>query len=179
MKICVFGASSNEIDSSYIEVGELLGEKIAENHHTLVFGAGATGLMGAVVRGVHRKNGQSIGVSPKFFNKEGVLFNQCSELIFTDTMSERKDTMEKISDAYIITPGGIGTLDEFFEVFTLNQLEVAKKPIALLNTNNYYDELDVLLENMVNKGFMSKECLDYYYMSNDIDNILDYLKQYQ
>lgn len=177
MKICVFGASSNDIDNQYIIEGEKLGEVIAKRNHTLIFGAGATGLMGAVVRGVTRENGKSIGVSPKFFDKEGVLFWECSQMVLTDTMSQRKDYMEENSDAYIITPGGIGTLDEFFEVLTLNQLNVYKKPIGILNINGYFDDLDRLLKSMVEKGFMGEWCLELYYISHDINSIMNYIEK--
>lgn len=115
MNVCVYGASSNDIDRSYIEETEYLGREIAKRGHTLVYGAGANGLMGAVARGVYEENGTIIGVTPSFFNVDGILFENVSELITTETMRERKQIMEDKADAFIITPGGIGTLEEFFE----------------------------------------------------------------
>ena len=116
MNICVYGASSNQIDKDFIKAGELLGEEIAKRGHTLIFGAGANGLMGAAARGAASQNGKIIGIAPKFFNADGVLYEKCTELIMTGTMRERKQTMEDMSEAFVMVPGGIGTLEEFFEI---------------------------------------------------------------
>ena len=124
MKICIFGASSATIDKSYIEAVENLAEKMARRGHSLVFGAGATGVMGAAARGVKRGGGYIQGVIPEFFREEGVerIYNDCDLLTFTDSMAQRKTMMEDLADAFIIAPGGIGTLEEFYEVITLKQL---------------------------------------------------------
>ena len=94
MKICIYGASSDKIDKSFIDAGELLGESIAQNDCTVVFGGGAHGLMGAVARGAHKKSGEIIGISPSFFNVDGALFDKCTKMIYTETMRERKQLME-------------------------------------------------------------------------------------
>ena len=138
MNICVFGASSNDIDPAYIAAGEQLGKEMAARGHKLVFGGGQTGLMGAVVRGVTAGGGHSTGIAPTFFDIPGILFEACTEFIFTETMRERKDLMDSKSDAFIMTPGGIGTMEEFFEIFTLKQLGRHAKPIGILNVNGYY-----------------------------------------
>ena len=119
MKICVYGAASSEIDKSFLEAGEELGRQIVERGHGLVFGGGANGMMGAVARGVDSKGGYILGIAPGFFNVDGVSYDNCTEFIHTDTMRERKREMEENGEAFIITPGGIGTLDEFFEILTL------------------------------------------------------------
>ena len=133
MKICVFGAASNEIDKSYIEAVEKLGEEMAKRGHTLVFGGGGNGLMGAVARGVNRKGGRIIGIIPGFFRDETVeaIYDKCDDLIYTNTMAERITAMTNMSDAFITVPGGVGTFEEFFEVFTLKQLTRHSKPIAI------------------------------------------------
>ena len=113
MNICVYGASSSTIAKSYINPTEELGEKMAKRGHNLVYGAGALGLMGAAARGVLRGGGKIIGVAPAFFKVDGVLFDDCDEMIYTDTMRERKGIMEEKSDAFIMTPGGLGTYDEY------------------------------------------------------------------
>ena len=156
MKICVFGASSNQIDQKFLEAGETLGKLIGEHGHTLVFGGGCTGMMGAAARGAASCQGKMIGVAPSFFDRPGVLYSQCTEFVYTDTMRERKDYMEQISDAFIVTAGGIGTYEEFFEVFTLKQLGQLDKPIVLLNTEGYYDAMMELLEMTVKKGFLAE-----------------------
>ena len=138
MRICVFGSASDDIDRAYIEAGEKLGEMLGKKGHSLVFGAGNSGMMGAVARGFHRTGAEIVGVVPSFF-PDGVLFPYCTELVKTETMRERKRILEELSDAFIITPGGFGTFDEFFEILTLKQLNRHNKPIVIFNINHYYD----------------------------------------
>ena len=135
MHICVYGAASPTIDRRFTEQGEALGRAIAERGHTLVFGGGALGLMGATANGVREKNGQLIGVVPRFFEHDAAetLCDCCTEYIATDTMRERKQIMEERADAFVITPGGIGTWEEFLEILTLRQLCRHNKPIAVFN----------------------------------------------
>ena len=157
MHICVYGAASASIDPAYMAAGEELGRCMAANGHTLVFGGGGNGLMDAVARGIQEGGGTSTAVVPSFFRVDGILSPYCTETIYTDTMRERKQKMEDLSDAFIMTPGGIGTFDEFFEILTLRSLGRHKKPIAVLNTNGYYKPLAELLENTVRESFMSRE----------------------
>lgn len=175
MNICVYGASSNNIDKMYIAAGEKLGEAMAQNGHTLIFGGGQTGLMGAVSRGVMRFKGKSIGIAPTFFDIPGILCEECTEFIFTETMRERKDLMERKADAFIMTPGGIGTMEEFFEIYTLKQLKQHDKPIGILNTGGYYSDLIQMLRNTADKGFLAHECLDLFVVSEDPEILLQKL----
>lgn len=178
MKICIYGASSNAIDKSFINAGEALGTAIANNNCTVVFGGGAAGLMGAVARGAKAKNGEIIGICPSFFNVDGALFTDCTKMIYTETMRERKQLLDEMSDAFIITPGGIGTFDEFFEIYTLRQLATHKKPIAIYNTNGYYNPLIDMLNNAIDKKFMPKTNMDLLFISDNPQEILEYIKSY-
>ena len=101
--------------------------------------------MGAAVRGVREGRGNVTGIAPKFFDKPGILYEQCSEFIFTDTMRQRKHIMEERSDAFIMVPGGIGTFEEFFEVLVLKQLNQLDKPIAIFNPGDYFAPLMQML----------------------------------
>ena len=179
MNICVYGSSSDAIDKTFIQEGERLGEEIVKRGHTLVFGAGAAGLMGAAARGAFRQGGKIIGVAPKFFNVDGVLFENCDELIRPDTMRERKQILEDSSDAFIMTPGGIGTYEEFFEVLTLKQLDRHNKPIVILNTNSYYDAMHKLMETTAEGGFMRDFTLKLYEMFDTVEEVLDYIENYK
>lgn len=176
MNICVYGASSNAIAKSYINPTEELGAKIAERGHTLIYGGGAAGLMGAAARGVYARGGKIIGVVPSFLNVDGILFDNCGELIFTETMRERKQLMEEKSEAFIMTPGGLGTFDEFFEILTLKQLGRHSKPIAVFNINGYFDSLIAQLKNAVHKQFMTTESLELCLFTDSADKLLDYLE---
>lgn len=162
MNICIYGASSDRLDDMFFDEAEKLGCLIAESGNTVVFGGGRTGLMGACARGVHKMGGKITGIAPRFFDEPGILDQECSEFLFTDTMRERKQLMEDKSDAFIALPGGIGSYEELFEILTLKQLGKHAKPIALLNTDNYYLPLFALLENTVKRGFMSERCMSLF-----------------
>ena len=159
MNICVFGASSNDLAPAYYSEAQALGRAIAAGGHTLVFGGGAGGLMGACARGVREQGGELIGIAPRFFDEPGILCKDYGQLIFTDTMAGRKQLMEEKADAYIVLPGGIGTFEEFFEVLTLKQLGRHSKPMVMLNTLGYYDALVQAMEKAADFGFMSRNCL--------------------
>ena len=178
MNICVYGASSNSIDKSYIEKGEELGKLIAKNGDTVVYGGGAGGMMGAVARGARSENGDVIGVSPSFFKVDGSLYDNCTEFIYTDTMRQRKEILENRSEGFIVTPGGVGTMDEFFEIFTLRQLDKHHKPIAIFNINGFYDQLIAMLEHTITEKFMSPKNRKLWFESSDPQEILDYIKNF-
>lgn len=179
MKICVYGAASAAIDRQYSEAAERLGELIADRGHSLVFGAGASGMMGGVARGVFRRGGELTGVVPTFFNVDGILFDSCTRLIRTETMRERKQVMEDSSDAFIVTPGGIGTFEEFFEILTLKQLGRHEKPIVILNTNSYYDSMLEMLKLSVKGGFLTEGCIKLFYVTADEADALSYIEHYK
>mgnify|MGYP002627367158 CR=1 FL=1 len=179
MKICLFGAASELIDTGYMDRVEALGEMLAKHGHTMVFGAGGTGLMGAAARGIKRVGGRVIGVIPEFFRKEAVevIFDDCDDIIYTDSMRERKRVMEDEAEAFLITPGGIGTFEEFFEVLTLKQLGRHKKPIAIYNINGYFNGLCDLMDNAINGRFLNKECRNLYLISDNTEEIFDYIRR--
>jgi len=176
MNICMYGASSTDLEKIYYEKAEAFGQAMAKRGHGLVFGGGAQGLMGSAVRGVTAAGGYSLGVAPTFFDKPGILYKGCSEFIFTETMRERKQIMEDRADAFVMVPGGIGTYEEFFEILTLKQLGQHNKPIAIYNINGYYDLLDQLLKNTVAQGFMKPACLGIYGVFDDADALFKYLE---
>lgn len=178
MKICVYGASSSTIDKSFIDAGEALGRAIAERGHAVVYGGGAEGMMGAAARGAKEKNGEIVGIAPSFFKVDGSLFDGCTEFIYTDNMRQRKELLETRSDAFIVTPGGAGTYDEFFEIFTLRQLSRHTKAIAILNINGYFNPLIELLDNAIEKNFMTESNRQLYFVSESIEETLNYLETY-
>lgn len=159
MKICIFGASSNNLAEEYFDAARRLGELIAKGGHTLVYGGGCNGLMGACSDGVKTAGGSAIGIAPRCFDEGGFLRHDFGKLIFTDTMSERKTLMLSLADAFIVLPGGTGTMDEFFETLTLKQLGEQPKAIVLLNTLGYYDPLSLMLYETVSRGFAGESVL--------------------
>ena len=179
MNICVFGAASSEIDYKYINSVEKMGERLAEQGHNLVFGAGAQGLMGAAARGFKKGGARITGVIPEFFKDADIeaIYTDCDELIFTQTMRERKAEMENRADVFVIAPGGIGTFEEFFEVLTLKQLGRHTKPIAIYNIDGYYDAMEAIFNNSVREKFVYDSCRSLYRYVTDIECMLSYIDE--
>ena len=177
MNICIYGASSDNINKKYHDAVFQLGRVIAERGHSLVFGGGSSGLMGAAVRGVQSAGGFSVGVAPRFFDKPDILHSSCNEFIFTDTMRERKQIMEERSDAFIAVPGSIGTFEELFEILTLKQLGRHCKPVALFNIKGYYDSLCCMLKHASDEGFMRSGSENILPVYDNISSLLDYIEK--
>lgn len=135
--------------------------------------------MGAAARGVDAHHGYILGIAPTFFDQPGVLYEHCSEFIFTETMRERKKLLEERSEATIVAPGGIGTYEEFFEILTLKSLRRLKRPIVLYNIEGYYDIIKELLEQTADRDFMDKENLKLCEFMDDPEEILDYIENWQ
>ncbi len=178
MRICLYGAASFSIDNEYIEKVEELGFEMTRRGHSLVFGGGANGLMGAAARGVKKGNGYILGVIPSFFDDEKIegVYEECDKLIETTTMRERKQIMEDNADAFIVTPGGVGTFEEFFEILTSKQLCRHNKPIVLYNIRDYYSELAVMMEAAVAKKFIRRDCLNLYKVTDNLEELFSYLE---
>lgn len=178
MNICIYGASSARLDPIYYEKTEELGRMMGARGHGLVFGGGREGLMGAAARGVAACQGYILGIAPDFFNQPGILYEKCSEFIFTETMRERKYLLEKKSDATIVVPGGIGTFEEFFEILTLKSLRRLNRPIVLYNINGYYDIMQELLRQTAKKSFMDEDNLKLCEFMKDPVEILNYIEKW-
>ncbi|MCR5576686.1 MAG: TIGR00730 family Rossman fold protein [Oscillospiraceae bacterium] len=162
MNICVFAASSDAPERAYFEAAYELGVLLARGGHRLIFGGGATGLMGACARGALENGGEALGVAPRFFDEPGILLKEGCSFFFTETMAQRKTYMAQEAGAFIALPGGIGTYEEFFEVLTLKQLGQHDKPMAMLNTLGYYDPFQAMLRRTAEKGFMGSGILRLY-----------------
>lgn len=162
MKICIFGASSSRLDDIYYAEAEKAGRLIAQRGHSMVFGAGREGVMGAAARGAASAGGEIIGIVPRFFDEPGVICDGCTQLIFTETLAERKRLMLESSDACLALPGGLGTYEELFETMTMKQLWQNERAVVLVNTCGCYDAFEALMRDSVRRGFMSAGCLDLY-----------------
>jgi hypothetical protein len=140
--VCVYCSSSDRIDDAFRPVAEALGAGLAARGHTLVYGGGDVGLMGVLARAVHDGGGRVVGVIPERLKVvEGVAYHLADELIVTDTMSARKQIMMRRAEAFVVLPGGFGTLEELMEVMTLRFLGYHARPIVLVNTDGFYDDL--------------------------------------
>lgn len=180
MRICIYGASSEAIDKKYMEVVENFSEKMARKGHSLVFGCGIKGLMGASVRGVRKGGGYIHGVIPKFFEENGYqgIYYDADKITWTKTVAERKTEMENDCQAFVVVPGGVGTFEELFEIISLKQLCQFDKPIAIYNIDGYYDTLYKFMEEVVSKNFMKPYYMDLFKMCSNDDEIFEYIESY-
>jgi uncharacterized protein (TIGR00730 family) len=152
--VCVFCGSSLGVRGEYQFATQAFGRLLAENDFTLVYGGGRIGLMGALADATLAAGGRVIGVIPKILYKKEVAHEGVTELRVVDSMSERKAVMGQLSDAFVALPGGIGTMDELFEVWTWTQLGLQRKLAALLNVSGYFDPLIQFIEHAVAEGFL-------------------------
>ncbi|WP_248561378.1 TIGR00730 family Rossman fold protein [Niallia sp. NCCP-28] len=156
-RIAVFCGSSNGASPMYINEAKLLGKEMAKRQIELVYGGSCVGLMGAVADAVLENGGKAIGVLPDFLAEKEIAHKQLSELIVVKSMHERKAQMAELADGFITLPGGAGTMEEFFEIFTWGQLGLHQKPCGILNTNNYYEPLIRLIHHMADAAFLQEK----------------------
>ena len=152
--VCVYCASSTQIDEKYFRAAEELGHLIAEHGLTLITGAGKLGLMNTIENAALEAGGKVTGVIPSFMVREGWHHEGLTELIETPSMHERKQTMANLSDGIIALPGGCGTMEELLEIITWKQLGLYVNPIVILNVDGFYDALLAQLEKAVEENFM-------------------------
>ena len=177
-KIAVFCGSSVGFDPIYKQAAIQLGNAFVKRDITLVYGGGKIGLMGVLAETILNQGGKVIGVIPELLKKKEVVDCNVTELIVTQTMSERKVVMSKLSDGYISLPGGLGTLDELFEGITMSQLHIEEKPNALLNTNGYYDHLLSQIERMIDDGFVKSSNKELLIVSRTVEDLIDKMLAY-
>jgi len=181
MRICLYGAASPTIDPAYIQATEEFGRELARRGHSLVFGGGGHGLMGAAARGIHEGGGHILGIIPRFFAEDDIeaTSSLCDQVIETDTMRQRKQLMEENADAFLMVPGGIGTYEEFFEILTAKQLCRHNKPIAIYNILGYYEPLNRLMEEGIRQDFIRQSVTELYTVSDNPKVLLRYLESPQ
>jgi len=177
--ISIFCGSSRGNGDLFIDDAKALAEFLAERGIAIVYGGAKVGLMGAVADAALRKNGTVIGVIPDFIKSKEIAHEGLSELITVSSMQERKTIMHEKSDAAIILPGGFGTLDVMFELLTWGQLGLHTKPIGILNTDGYYDDLVNCMDKMVSSGFLRGSNRDLLLIDKNIENLYNAMISYQ
>lgn len=174
--ICVYCSSSSQINNGFTPVARTLGAGLAERNHTLIYGGGTSGLMGVVARTVRNRGSSVVGVIPeKLQSIEGVASDTADELIVTETMSERKRIMYLRADAFVVLPGGFGTLEEFLEVLTLRQLAYHERPVIIVNHNGFYDSLLGFFEELYSQHFSRTPHDDLVCVADSSDAALSHL----
>ncbi len=160
MKVCVYCASSAKIATEYFKATEEVARELVQNNIEIVFGGGATGLMGQLADTVLKHGGKIKGIMPQFMNEIEWAHRGVPDFEFTETMHERKAKFLEGIDGLVTLPGGSGTLEELLEAITLKRLGQFSKPIVILNTNGYYDPLRQMLERSVTENFMHEKHLE-------------------
>ena len=178
-KIVVFCGSSLGFNPIYKEAAIELGNYFTNNNIGLVYGGGKIGMMGVLADTILEHKGDVIGVIPKLLEKKEVIHPGVEEMIVCEKMSDRKVIMSKLVDAYITLPGGFGTLDELFEALTLNQLQIEKKPVGLLNINGFFDATLLQLDKMVAEGYLKKGNRKMLLVGTSVNELMQKMKQYK
>lgn len=177
--ICAYASSSQVLDACYVAAAAEFGALLARRGHTLVFGAGAIGLMGAMARAARENGGHVVGVIPRKLVLPNIAYESADELVVTETMRERKAVMETRADAFVALPGGIGTLEEVLEVMVLKQLRYHEKPIVFLNTNSFYHGLIEILDRQVEERFAKPSMRALYHVAATPEAVFDILDHYE
>jgi uncharacterized protein (TIGR00730 family) len=177
--ICVYCGSSDKMSDVYLQAAHQMGAAIAKRGLVLAYGAGCTGMMGAVADGALEAGGEVIGVIPKMFTTPTLMHNGLTHLEIVDNMHTRKQRLVDISDAFIALPGGYGTFEELFEILTWAQIGLHSKPVGILNTEHYYDPLLSAIEHAHVEGFMYAEHQSLFVVAEQPDDLLVKLAGYQ
>ena len=174
-KVCVFTGAATGHDPVYKDTAYQLGTMIAARGLGLVYGGGKMGLMGIVADGAINNAGHVTGIIPRFLDDVEIGHEGVTNLQIIDTMHERKELMYQASDAFVVLPGGLGTLDETMEITTWRQLDLHKKPVILFNINGYWDHLLAQMAHITAQGFMHHSHRDHFLTVKSLDEIADHL----
>jgi uncharacterized protein (TIGR00730 family) len=177
--VCVYCGSSDKMSEAYLTAAHDMGMAIAWRGITLAYGAGCTGMMGAVADGALEAGGEVIGVIPKLFATPVLMHQRLTRLEIVEDMHTRKQRLAEISDAFIALPGGYGTFEELFEILTWAQIGLHHKAVGILNNQHYYDPLLTVIEHARTEGFMYAEHSALYVCAEQPDPLLDLLEIYQ
>ena len=159
-----------------LDLGRELGKKMAEAGIRLVYGGGDCGIMGAVANSVMANGGKVTGVFPESLKDIENEHQSLTEIILVETMHQRKELMYQRSDAFVVLPGGFGTMDEMFEIITWRQLRLHDKPIIIMNNQGYWSHLIALMGEIIAKGFAHKEVAGYYQVVDDMESLMESLE---
>jgi uncharacterized protein (TIGR00730 family) len=170
--ICVYCSSSEQIDISYVELALEFGSRLAAAGHSLVSGGGRVSMMGAVAKAARAGGAHTVGVIPEHLIPYEVADTDADELIVVTTMRERKRVMDERSDAFVALPGGIGTFEELFEVWTSLSLGMHPKPVVVLDADGFYDPLWSYLDTLLRKGFVRQAALDVLQRASSVEQAL-------
>ncbi|EKU48591.1 TIGR00730 family Rossman fold protein [Staphylococcus massiliensis] len=175
-RIAVYCGASKGRLPIYEEEAYALGKYMAEQGYELVFGAGSVGIMGSILDGVVDNGGHAIGVMPKMLDDREITSPKVSELILVDSMHERKMKMADLADAFIMAPGGAGSLEEFFEMYSWAQIGIHQKPIGIYNINQFYEPLQNMINHMMREKFIDEKYQNLARLYDNKEDLIEGLK---
>lgn len=176
--ICVYCGSRKGNYPKFPEIAKEAGREIARRDWGIVYGGGKVGIMGEIANAALTEGGDVVGVIPTHLKNREVAHKGLTDLHETQDMHTRKALMESLSDAFVVLPGGFGTLDEFFEILTWRQLGLHNKPIFIINIDGYFDGLVQFTQNAVKHDFIHKESLSLFHICEDLDSCLSQLERF-
>ena len=177
--VCVFCGSNGGADPAYLAAAEAVGAGLAQRGIRTVYGGGRVGLMGALADSARAAGGEVVGVMPQALVDREIGHTGIDDLRVVDTMHERKALMVELSDAFVALPGGIGTLEELFEVYTWAQLGIHAKPLALLDVAGYYEPLAAFLDHAVAQRFLRAETRGMLAVADSIEGVLETFERWR
>ncbi|AVK61909.1 TIGR00730 family Rossman fold protein [Lactobacillus sp. CBA3605] len=176
--ICVFCGSNSGLDPDFTTKTIALGQYLADHDYQLIYGGGNHGLMGKVATATLDAGGRVIGIIPRFLVERELALKTVTTFIETSTMTERKEKMLHLADAFIVLPGGFGTFEEFLQMLSWSQIDIHQKPIALYNINGFYDSLVQMLATSTKMGFAPVENLNLFINGHNLEEIFNGLENY-
>ncbi len=177
-RVCVFCASSTRLDQDWLKLGRAVGAGLAAAGHDVISGGGRVGMMGTIAEGARSRGAHTIGVIPQSLVDLEVADAAADELVVTDGMAARKIVLIERSDIFVVLPGGLGTLDELFEVWTTATLGLHHKPVILLDVNGFYTGLLEWLAGLVRQGFVGAKALAMVHIARSVDGLLDVVRRF-
>lgn len=173
--VCVYCGSRTGDEPSHATVAKEIGTRLAESNYKVVFGAGSIGMMGIVARSALSAGGDVIGIIPEHLNDIEITQPGLTEIHVTPNMHERKALMFNKSDAFVLLPGGLGSMDEFFEILTWSQLGLHSNPIIILNHKDYWRPLLTLIDHIIEENFAGVKCRSLFQVVESVDAVIDIL----
>ncbi|MEM9983714.1 MAG: TIGR00730 family Rossman fold protein [Bacteroidota bacterium] len=177
--ICIFCGANHGLHPQYEQVAQAVGRQLAQEKRQIVYGAGSVGLMGVVADAALAEGGYVVGVIPTFLKEKEVDHKGIQEVIVTDTMHVRKQTMVDRSEGFIALPGGLGTLDELAEILSWAQLGLHRHPVGILNVHGYFDQLIAFVDHSVEQGFVRQENRELILVDDDLTRLLAKMEAYE
>lgn len=171
--VCVFCGASNNVPQKFLDIGSTFGKILAKKKINLVYGGGDCGVMGSVANASLKHGGRVTGVFPVSLRNIENEHQNLSEIVIVNTMHERKQLMFEKSDAFLVFPGGFGTMDEMFEIITWKQLMLHHKPVVIFNYEGYWDPLIKLMHNIIDNGFAKPEVAGYFVVVDKVEAVLE------